>query len=323
MMTSLFHRSKRPLAAAFAGAITTLSFAPYSWWPVAILSPVLLLLLLTGRTAKQALFIGLFWGLGQFATGLSWVHVSIDNFGGMPKPASLFLMALLISYLSLYPALWAWSLNRFFPQTNRTRYFLAAPALWLVFDWLRGWVMTGFPWLWLGYSQIDSPLSNFAPIGGVELITYIVIVIATSSSYAVIRRKPFVLLVPITLFATGYGLSIAQWVTPQSDKTTEITLIQGNIDQAIKWHPSQRWPTIMKYTDLSRENWDSDIIIWPEAAIPAFEFEIASYLRNIDYSAKKHQTAIITGVVNQDQDKRFYNSILTLETMEGVNTSSI
>lgn len=312
MMKSLLHRLKRPVAAAFVGALTTLAFTPYQLWPLALLSPLLLLALLYQQSARHALAIGYAWGLGQFATGISWVHVSIDNFGGMPKIASVFLMALLVGYLSVYSALWAWSLNRFFPRSNRSRYLLAAPVLWLIFDWLRGWVMTGFPWLWLGYSQIDSPLANFAPLGGVELLTLLIMMCAGALMYAIVHRAWSTIMIPLVIFATGYGLRNIDWVTPNPDSKTTVALIQGNIPQELKWKPSQRWPTIMKYTDLSRENWDADIIVWPEAAIPAFEFEIPSYLRNLDEAARLNHSAIVTGVVNMGQNKKFYNSILSL-----------
>uniref|UniRef100_UPI003F58476B hypothetical protein n=1 Tax=Vibrio cholerae TaxID=666 RepID=UPI003F58476B len=163
MNSVLSHRLMRPLAAAFVGVITPLAFAPYQFWPLALLSPFILLLLLHQQSAKRAALIAYLWGIGQFAVGISWVHVSIDTFGGMPKIASLFLMTLLVGYLALYPSLFGWLLNRFFPNNSRSKWLCAAPALWLITDWLRGWVMTGFPWLWLGYSQIDSPLANFAP----------------------------------------------------------------------------------------------------------------------------------------------------------------
>ncbi len=312
MMTSLFHRLKRPLAAFFVGATTTLAFAPYQIWPLAILSPALLLLLINQQSAKRAAWIGYAWGFGQFATGISWVHISIDNFGGMPKPASLLLMTLLVGYLAIYAALFCWSLNRFFPTTNRIRLLLIAPVLWLIFDWLRGWVMTGFPWLWLGYSQLQSPFAHFAPIGGVELISLLIMISAGTLTYVTLTKHWLHLLIPITLLATGYGLNSAQWVTPNFESKTKVALIQGNVDQALKWLPSQRWPTIMKYTDLTRENWDADIIIWPEAAIPAFEFEISSFLSNLDSAAKMNNSAVITGVVNQGEDRQFYNSILTV-----------
>ncbi|RJX71669.1 apolipoprotein N-acyltransferase [Vibrio sinensis] len=318
MIKPLFHRLKRPLMAAFVGASTTLAFAPYQMWPLAILSPLFLLLLLSKQSPKKAAWIGYAWGLGQFATGISWVHVSIDTFGGMPKIASVFLMTMLIGYLAIYSALFSWSLNRFFPTTNRVRLLLAAPALWLVCDWLRGWVMTGFPWLWLGYSQIDSPLANFAPIGGVELLTLLLIICAGAFTYAIEQRQWLHLFIPGVILATGYGLNAVSWVTPNPESTTKVALIQGNVDQAQKWLPSHRWPTIMKYTDLTRANWDADIIIWPEAAIPAFEFEIGSYLSNLDSAARMNHSAVITGVVNQGDDKQFYNSILTVgETDNG------
>ncbi|CAK4069106.1 apolipoprotein N-acyltransferase [Vibrio sp. 16] len=318
MLNPILHRLKRPFAAVFVGAITTLAFAPYQLWPLAIISPAILLLLIHQQSAKRALWIGYAWGLGQFATGISWVHISIDNFGGMPKIASVFLMTLLIGYLAMYSALFTWTLNRFFPQSNRIRLLLIAPVLWLIADWLRGWVMTGFPWLWIGYSQIESPLAHFAPLGGVELLTFLSIVSSGAIAYAFLHRQWLQLLIPAIILSAGFGLKSAIWVTPNPDSTTKLALIQGNIAQELKWLPSERWPTIMKYTDLTRENWDADIIIWPEAAIPAFEFEISSFLSNLDSAAKLNHSAVITGVVNQGENRKFYNSILTVgETAYG------
>lgn len=312
-MTKLFaHRLMRPLAAVFVGASTTLAFAPYQIWPIAIFSPLLLLLLLSNQTPKQAAVIGYFWGLGQFATGISWVYVSIAGFGGMPLAANVFLMALLIAYLAIYPALFAFTLNKFTPSNTLSRFLFAGPALWLISDWLRGWVMTGFPWLWLGYSQIESPLGSFAPIGGVELITLILLLCSGAAAYAILNKRYQLFLIPAVLISFGFGVRNIDWVTPNPDNTTKVALIQGNIDQAKKWLPSERWPTIMKYTELSRENWDADVVVWPEAAIPAFEFEISSFLRNLDASAQENESAIITGVVNQGEDRQFYNSVLAL-----------
>ncbi|MBJ3950890.1 apolipoprotein N-acyltransferase, partial [Salmonella enterica subsp. enterica serovar Kentucky] len=186
------------------------------------------LLLLHQQSAKRAALIAYLWGIGQFAVGISWVHVSIDTFGGMPKIASLFLMTLLVGYLALYPSLFGWLLNRFFPNNSRSKWLCAAPALWLITDWLRGWVMTGFPWLWLGYSQIDSPLANFAPIGGVELITLLLLFCACSLAYAVLNRRWLMAFIPLVVYATGYGLQAMQWVTPQTERTASLALIQGN-----------------------------------------------------------------------------------------------
>ncbi len=312
MNNKLAHRLKRPLLAAFIGALTPLSFAPFEIWPVAIFSPAFLLLLLNKQSAKQGAIISYFWSIGLLAVGISWVHISMDSFGGMPKIASLFLMAILVSYLSIYSGIFGGLLNRFFPSSNLTRFLLAAPALWIITDWLRGWMLTGFPWLWLGYSQIDSPLAGFAPIGGVELITLMVMICAGSLAYLWLNKLWTMVVIPAVIFVAGYGLNTIQWVIPQPERTAKVALVQGNIDQSIKWVPTQRWPTIMKYTDLTRENWDADIIVWPEAAVPAFEFEIPSYLRNLDAAAKMNNSAILLGILNQNKDKQFFNSILTV-----------
>ncbi|GAM69987.1 apolipoprotein N-acyltransferase [Vibrio sp. JCM 19236] len=127
-----------------------------------IISPLLLILLIQNQSTKRSAFIGYMWGLGLFATGISWVHVSIDTFGGMPKAASLFLMALLVGYLSIYSALFTGLVSKFKAQKSLVATALLIPALWMLSDYLRGWALTGFPWLLLGYSQIDGPLGHLA-----------------------------------------------------------------------------------------------------------------------------------------------------------------
>ena len=112
-----------------------------------------------------------------------------------------------------------------------------------------------------GYSQIDSPLVISCPIGGVELITLLLIISAGSIAYAMVSKKWMNILIPATILFTGYGLNSAHWVTPNPESSTKLALIQGNVDQAKKWLPKKRWPTIMKYTDLTRENWDADVVI--------------------------------------------------------------
>ena len=350
----------RLVIAALTGAATTLAFAPYHMAAIAPLSITLLFLLLHKLKVKQSAWVGFAWGFGQFATGISWVHVSIDNFGGLPKFASVLMMFLLVSYLAIYPALFAASWAKLTPKFGRTRFFIAAPALWLISDWLRGWVMTGFPWLWLGYSQTDTPLRGYGPLLGVEGITLSLLFIALAAAYFILLlsrafteyrgeklksggqeafsvagfitdsvtnpklQQGLTLSVTIilTVIFTASGLNRTQWVTQVPEKKTSFALIQGDIDQAKKWLPEQRWPTLIKYNDLTRENWDADIIIWPEAAIPATEQELPAFLSQLDNAATNNHSALITGVLdqkpytrdqnNQLQPGNIYNSILTL-----------
>ncbi|GAD80279.1 apolipoprotein N-acyltransferase [Vibrio ezurae] len=312
MKSLMTHRLMRPLAAVFVGASTTLSFAPYNLWPLAYISPLLLFLLLSGQSWRYSALLGYLWGLGLFATGISWVHVSIDTFGGMPKIASVFLMTLLVAYLAIYSALFGALYSRFKAHKTWFGALLVAPALWLICEWLRGWVFTGFPWLLLGYSQIDSPIAGLAPIGGVDFVGMAIVAIASTAALAIKRKNAKQLWVPVALFALCTLSYFAHWVTPDNHRAQSVALIQGNVHQETKWLPSHRWPTIMMYMDHTRQNWDADIIIWPEAAIPAFEGEVTEFMKSLDKAARMNNSAVITGVLTQEAQQTYYNSVTTV-----------
>jgi apolipoprotein N-acyltransferase len=302
----------RVLLAVFFGASTSFSFAPYSVWPLAIISPAVLLLLSYTQKPKRAFLIGWLWGMGLFGLGLSWVHVSIDTFGGVPRIVGVFLLTLLSAYLALFPACYSWLVSRCWKQNLKLQFFIASPVLWLLTESVRGWLFTGFPWLWLGYSQIDSPLAGYAPVGGVELLNFVVALTAAGCAYLWVTRKAIALLPMVFIFTVGFTLNSIEWVVPKAGSETKLALIQGNIAQEKKWLPSERWPTLEKYTELTQNHWDADIIIWPEAAIPAFEYELPQFFSTLDKAGKKTHTALITGVLNRVNRTTFYNSVLVL-----------
>lgn len=296
--------------AIFSGAIGTLAFAPYSFWPAMLISLTALLLLIHGRIPKIAALVGFSWGLGYFGFGISWVYVVIDKFGGLSLPIGLMLIALLIMYLAIYPALFACILKRV-PLPLALSSLVFAPSLWVVLDWIRGWFLTGFPWLWPGYSQIDGPFASFAPLLGVEGLTLALVIVAGALSQAIIQKKPRALLPAVCIFLLSAVTHNLEWVTEEEDPV-KVAMIQGNVPQEIKWLPSQRWPTLLHYQDMTRKNWDADIVIWPEAAIPALERDLPDFFYRLDLAATNNKTAIITGVLDQNEDGQFYNNVITL-----------
>jgi apolipoprotein N-acyltransferase len=300
-----------------AGLSLVFAYAPFSQWYLTLFIPAIVFYQIANQSPKiSAKLMGVF-ALGWFTSGISWVHVSIDQFGGLPLAVSLTLMLFLCLYLALFPALSAY-LTAHFSNKKRLNLWLLIP-FWLIGEYLRSVVLTGFPWLSLGYSQINSPLAHFAPLIGEVGISALVILINVCLVKVALSLKQNgknSLTIPITIIViiTGLSFSLANvnWVQT-TGKTTKVALVQGNIAQSIKWAPEQEWPTMLKYLDLTRINYDADIIIWPESAIPAMEPAVQDYLSTVNQSALLNDSAIITGILNYNfESKEYFNSLIVL-----------
>ena len=301
-----------PLLALLLGAITVPAFAPWNIWPLPLLTMTGLLLLLDGQSWRRSALLGFSYLFGLNLPGLWWIHVSMTQFGGIPLPAAFLMVALLAAYLAIYPALACGLLARFFPALGPLgQRLLVFPALWLLSDWAIGHLLTGFPWLWLGYSQIESPLVGFAPVFGVQGVTLALLLSAAALSLAVQPGRRLWVLLPLALFAGGAALHGIQWT--QEGKPVKFALMQGNIPQAVKWDPKNIKPTLLRYLDMTRANQDAEIIIWPESAIPAFENDMREFLVNIDDSMRFNKIGFITGIQYMDMaERRFYNGLIGL-----------
>jgi apolipoprotein N-acyltransferase len=299
----------RSVLLLLAGLLNTLAFAPFQqhWLPVLTLA-LLALLLHSSRSARQAAWLGFCYGVGWFGLGISWVHVSIATFGGMPLLASLGIMALLVAYLSLFPALAAYLTRRLAPTTGT--FALILGCCWVLAENLRSWLFTGFPWLSLGYSQTEAYLAPFAPLIGETGIT-LLLVLAAASVVPLLHRRWFAglwiwpLLLVSPLLSTFNG-----W--QYREQHVSVALVQGNIRQELRWAPEQELPTMTKYLQLTKPHFAKQLIIWPEAAIPQLEPLAQAYLINLDMQASEHNTAIVTGILDYKRNGDAYNGMIVL-----------
>lgn len=311
------------LSVLVAGLAIPLAFAPYHYaW---LIFPALALLLYSwlGTSPGRAFRRGYLFGLGQFGFGVYWLHISINLFGGVNLVLALTATYLLVAFLALYPAVTGWLLSRYCRSRPLLALAVAAPALWTLSEWLRSWILTGFPWLNLGYSQIETPLAGYAPLLGVYGVTWFSILVAGLLTSLLImtsqRQRLVAVLIIVAVFIAGYAGSHYQWVQ-STGNPKRVALVQGAVPQEIKWKPQQLRETMHLYYALTRPFWkNSDLVIWPETAIPAFAHQLGDYLDLLREHAVELDSSLVTGLATRDEtDGRYYNSLLVIGNEEDI-----
>jgi len=310
--------------AALAGAALAASFAPLNLWALAVLSPAVLMWLWQDATPAQAARLGFVFSFATFLTGTYWLYVSIHGFGGAPIWLAFFLMLGLAGVMGLYHAGLGWGVARFLPRTGASRWLVALPASWLLLEWWRGWFLTGFSWLSLGYSQTDTWLAGWAPIVGVYGISALLLVGAGAlTALALGTRRVMIaaalaLLLPWAVGAALYGRS---WTHPSGDAVS-VAVVQGAIPQDEKWLDSNKETTLNRYESLTEQTLGTRLIVWPESAPADLANDLIPYLRKVYTEARTHGSALVLGVLRADRDPdsaeiHYYNAVLALDDQVG------
>ena len=313
------------LLAALSGSLTVAGFAPLEIFVLPVITLALLFhLWQRAASPRAAAWLGFSWGLGFFLTGVSWVYVSLHDVGGMAAPIAVSATVLFCIYLALFPALSGYfarrlgvggeSADRRLASTDFLRNAFLCAGLWLLTEWLRGWLFTGFPWLALGYSQTPpSPLAGYASVLGVYGVGFLAAFIAATLTLGFRRRTAWLLIV--ALLGGGFLLRGMDWTQPAGAPVT-VSLLQGNIPQSLKWEPEKLPLSINTYLDLAKEN-PAVLTILPETAIPLFFDELPHEIRN----ALTRQGDVLIGIPIHHRDGGYVNGAVAMPETATANGS--
>ena len=305
------------LAAFLLGGLTTLLFAPMELSllaPVAVLPLLFLALVLSPRDAAAYYF---YYGFGLFLSGTYWIYISVHVFGNAPLWIAVILMIGLSLIMAAFVAVAGWLASRL-SHGEPLRLLLVGPAAWVVVEWLRGWVLSGFPWLALGYSQIDLPLAGWAPVlgvYGVSLMLAISIAAIIPAVMSVGKMRWIAIAAIILPWLVGGALTSVEWTQPYGDPI-RTTIVQGGIAQDKKWLAEQRQPTLEFYADSTRDAEDSALVVWPEVAIPALQDQVPIFITTVERDARRLGQTVVFGVLERDYRRsetgQVFNSVLAV-----------
>jgi apolipoprotein N-acyltransferase len=298
------------------GVLLCCGFAPVNAWFAAIFMPAIVFKIWQRLPSRWVFFSGFLFGAGLYLAGLSWIYQSIAHFSQASTLASLSLTLLFIIYFALYYGFLALGVRYVINSKSNWQILLVWPSLWVLMEWCFGHLFTGLPWLLIGYTQITSPLHVFAPIVGVYGLSFItifmaaILVILTKQSELKKYYKTWGILAIVVLLSL-----MAKHVTwtKALPITQTVSLVQPQLEPTLKWLPSTLPSIESTYLSLTKLYWQtSDLIIWPEGALPVVPDAIKPWLTSLQEKINQNHTHLITGIITSDQANHYYNSALLL-----------
>lgn len=313
----------RELAALLAGASLTLALAPFNaWWWAPL--PLALLVWLALKQPQHSFRLSLAFFIGYFASGSSWIYVSMHDHGNLSPWAAGFFTALFALALGTIAALPFRARRLWLGSTARTA--LGFPTVLIASEWLRSWLLTGFPWLYLGYSQTETVFGSIAPVFGVFGVSWLLGLLAATLALALFNHKlqRYFHLAAVSIALLSFALANINWTRAVPEQAQTIALVQGNIAQQLRWDAKQRANIKAHYLALSEPLWpQAELVIWPEAAVPEIFSGPIDVLDRAFEQALKYNSGLITGLpsLNIDAERNrdvLYNSVLGLGNASGM-----
>src|SRR5947207_1353422 len=297
---------------AFAlGAASVAAFAPLGFFPLLLVATAWLAREWSRTSPRGAFIAGYAFGFGLFAAGASWIYVSLHDIGGMPAPVAGLATFVFCAFLALFPAMAGWLQARI-PASLVLRAVLLIPAAWTLMEWIRSWILTGFPWLSLGYASARWPLQGYAPLGGVFALSFLTVALGALACLAITpgRRIAWASAF-VAVLGAGEALRHVEWTAP-SGAPLSVALLQGNIEQSLKFDPRRYLRTLETYAALARDS-KARLIVFPETAVPRFLDTVdPRFIEFLDGVAKRNGGDMLLGVPTRTSAEEFYNSVITL-----------
>jgi apolipoprotein N-acyltransferase len=298
-----------------AGAAVSLAFAPFGWWPLAILGTAYLFALWHDATARRSALSGFLFTSGTYLAGTYWLYHSVYEIGHAPIVLTVFVIVAIAAVMGGYAAALGYFLTRWVRVHGAVRWLLVLPAAFAVMEWFRGWFLSGFPWLALGYTQTDAPLAAFAPLAGVYGVSFAVVLTA-GAVVALVFGDPRTRLTAAgvvgALWILGFSLWGREWTQP-TGKPVTVAIVQGAVPQEMKWDQEQFEKTLELYRSLTAPHLGADIIVWPESALAAPVHMLGGFLGPQWDAAKRSGSTLVLGQLRRDPRREvYYNAVLAL-----------
>lgn len=296
-----------PAVPAVAGGVAlALAFPGPDWSGAAWVALAPLLATAVQQRPRAALATGWAAGTVFFLLLLRWLDFTFQRFSAIPWPLTWGPLGLLAAYCGLYAGLVAAAVAWLARRRGAGRALLVAPALWVAGEWVRGWLMGGFPWGLLGYSQHRQlAVIQIAELGGVYAVSAVLVAAnAALAGLAALERRPALAGAGLAALLVGATLGFGAWrlaAAPAPGEAT-VAIVQPSIDQPLKWDPGHAAETLRIHLRLTEEagRRRPALVVWPETAVPTLLRRDPLLVRHLGTLASSLGTTLVVGSLDAD-----------------------